>query len=306
MHRSITSPPDLSRSCDGGAPATPRVARDGSLRRGFVVDTRRASNPVSRLALALALAMALATTSATTHAQAESARPEEASSDRERRAQAIYAEGVTAFEEERFEQALERFQEAYELVRLPAFVFNQASCLDRLGRKREAVARYEAYLIALPEAANRSYAESRLTLLRAELAELATTQTAPDATTRAEEPESAPPAPLVRRRTWTGPALVLGVGVAAGLAAVGTGLRALALRADLEAVCMQRRCPPEEAPTGDRMARFALATDVLLGIAGAAAAAGLLWAVLGGRRSTPPMSASCGPRGCEASLSWSF
>jgi tetratricopeptide (TPR) repeat protein len=68
----------------------------------------------------------------------------------------------------RFEQALEAFAAAYELNPLSTFLYDQAECLERLGRTEEAAAMYERYLAAGPLMADVAKVRSRVRRLRGE------------------------------------------------------------------------------------------------------------------------------------------
>ncbi len=64
-------------------------------------------------------------------------------SDRQCRSQ--YDQAVEHFEQGRFEQALEKFQAAYELRRMPWLQINIGRTLHRLGRPQEALEHYEVF-----------------------------------------------------------------------------------------------------------------------------------------------------------------
>ena len=86
---------------------------------------------------------------------------------REQEARTLFEAGRLAFEDGRFEDALDSFQRAHRLSNRPILLFNIGACLDRLQRHREAVEAFERYLTEQPEASNRSEVESRVRELRA-------------------------------------------------------------------------------------------------------------------------------------------
>lgn len=65
----------------------------------------------------------------------------------EERAQALYAEGETAYAAENYESALESFIAAYELIPVPGLLFNIGQCHRKLGHHQEAADFFKRYLI---------------------------------------------------------------------------------------------------------------------------------------------------------------
>src|SRR3954464_11259470 len=76
--------------------------------------------------------------------------------------------GSADFKDGRFDQALEAFAAAYELNPLSTFLYDQAECLERLGRTEDAAAMYERYLAAGPLMADVAKVRSRVRRLRGE------------------------------------------------------------------------------------------------------------------------------------------
>jgi tetratricopeptide (TPR) repeat protein len=76
--------------------------------------------------------------------------------------------GAAHFKAGRFEPALEAFAAAYELNPLSTFLYDQAECLERLGRTEEAATMYERYLAAGPLMADVAKVRSRVRRLRGE------------------------------------------------------------------------------------------------------------------------------------------
>jgi tetratricopeptide (TPR) repeat protein len=81
-------------------------------------------------------------------------------------ARALFEDGRRAFESGDFETALSRFQQAYDISHRTPLLWNLATTLDRLRRDEEALAMFEQYLAAAPEAANRTEVLGRIRVLR--------------------------------------------------------------------------------------------------------------------------------------------
>jgi tetratricopeptide (TPR) repeat protein len=258
---------------------------------------------VSSLAAVLVLGgLSLAVALALVHPSPASAqRPEDASApaDTEQEARALFEAGRIAYENGRFADALPSFTRAFELTGRPALIFNIGQCLDRLGRSAEAADAYRRFLTAVPDAPNRNFLEGRLAILDAEAARATRAapveRDAPDAQPSDTQPSDTQPsdtqpsdteATAPTRALAVTPAdatratatddtplvaavVLLGLGAAVGVAALGTGLAAEARHAALEADCPGRVCAPELAPGIDELRTLGLATDALLGVGGA-------------------------------------
>jgi hypothetical protein len=94
------------------------------------------------------------------------ARPAGEAAQVDEEARHLFEAGTRAFSDGRFEVALARFREAYELSRRPALLYNVGQAADRIRMDREALDAFERYLAAEPNAANRREVESRITALR--------------------------------------------------------------------------------------------------------------------------------------------
>lgn len=66
-------------------------------------------------------------------------------------ARRAYAKGMTAYNLQRFAEALALFQRAYEEKQDPAFLFNLAQCQRQLGQYDTAAKSYRAYLNSSPQ-----------------------------------------------------------------------------------------------------------------------------------------------------------
>jgi tetratricopeptide (TPR) repeat protein len=86
---------------------------------------------------------------------------------RDKAARGLFEAGSVAFEEGRFEEALNHFSKAYELSpNRHLLLYNIGSSLDRLRRDKEALSNFERYLELNPTAPNRPAVEARVRLLR--------------------------------------------------------------------------------------------------------------------------------------------
>lgn len=282
---------------------------------------RRLPSPPWGLAVVLSLALAVSSA----HAQDASAAEAEA--------RALFEAGSVAFNQGRFEDALERFEQAYRLSHRPALLYNIATAADRAGRENVAVERYLAYLEALPDAPNRAFVEGRLRVLRPRVeAASQRPETAGEATAGdVAQDEGASPAtgavatpsteagrgsamPEVGSAAGAGggpdptlPGLLFSVAGAAGVAAIVTGVLAWSARSELDLACPTRACAnPALRDTAGRMEALAIATDVLAASSLAFAAGATLALVLAGGNESRETSVSLwlGPAG--ATLAGSF
>lgn len=196
-----------------------------------------------------------------------------------------------------YERALSGFQQAYNLSRRPALLYNIGTTLDRLRRDDEALAIFEQFLREDPETPNRAEIESRVAQLRAgiqarqareEAARLEAERV--DAERRAAEEERRL-AEEHRRMAeeaasgGTPPVLVISVGgvaVATGVMALGFGLRTVALNDSYEGYIRTTReenggvevgTPDQQREARQRYNKARsrqLLTNTMLGISGAA------------------------------------
>ncbi|MFK8002824.1 MAG: tol-pal system YbgF family protein [Polyangiales bacterium] len=104
---------------------------------------------------------------------AEAASPETEQADTDGDARAAFAAGSDAFEAGAYDGALRLFERSYELSGQPELLYNIGHCHDRLRNDQQAVASFEAYLEARPDAATRTAVEQRLSILRERVAQRA-------------------------------------------------------------------------------------------------------------------------------------
>lgn len=93
-----------------------------------------------------------------------------ADTDTDEEARALYQAGRIAFDQGRFESALDYFQRSYELSGRPALLFNIGSAADRLRRDAVALDAFERYLEAVPDSPDAASVRARIEVLRAAIA----------------------------------------------------------------------------------------------------------------------------------------
>jgi tetratricopeptide (TPR) repeat protein len=99
------------------------------------------------------------------------AAPAAAQDVKDQEARVRFQSATLAYADGRFEEALHDFRRAYELSGRAALLFNIASAAERLRLDVEARDAYEAYLEKVPDAENRRFVESRIEILRKQIAE---------------------------------------------------------------------------------------------------------------------------------------
>ncbi|HJL15745.1 MAG TPA: tetratricopeptide repeat protein [Sandaracinaceae bacterium LLY-WYZ-13_1] len=190
----------------------------------------------------------------------------------------------------RFQEAADEFRRAYELSGRPALLMNiYLSYRDAAepGPAAEALREY-VRLSELPEEERRRL-EARARALERRA-------------TDGDEPadDEAPPG---RGPDVVGPAVLLGAGGAVLLAGVGTGIATAVEHGALEDACPAQRCEPAESERIDRVRALSIATDVLLPLGLAAAAAGVVWLLVeldsGGDDGTASARLTCHGLGCQ-------
>ena len=259
------------------------------------------------LLLVPTMGLALGTVVTSAHAQTEDA-PDER---RDREARAHFDAARLAYEDGRFEEAMNSFLRSFELSQRVTLHYNIAAAAERAGNLELAQRHYQLYLEALPDASNRSYTEARLRVIgetlsrQRELEAAAQAARDPAQSTDAQQvtvPPDAGEAAPSDGATPVGAVVLIGAAGGALVASLGLGLRARSIHSNLEASCPDGRCSPDREPTANRMARLAHTSDAMLGVGLAAGVAGVVWAVLAGRDGAadevPPVAVSCGRSGC--------
>jgi tetratricopeptide (TPR) repeat protein len=217
---------------------------------------------------------------------------EPATAQTDEEARALFAAGQVAYDDGRYESALEYFQRAYDLSHRPLLLYNIGSCAEHLRMDQRALDAYHQYLVEVPTAANRSAVESRIGVIERAMA--ASTSTTTTTTTQVDTP---PPEETTTQATTTttvepppsggdggpgaAPWILVGIGAAvaiAGAILVGVGM------SDFSSVT--------DAAMGSHWADVHGAYDqapiltgvgwACLGVGVAAAIGGVVWALVGG------------------------
>src|SRR5690606_6670037 len=216
------------------------------------------------------------------------------------------------------------FEQAYELSRRPALLYDMANALERLGRYEEALHRLNQYVPSAPEH-QREAVLKRIRSLEARAEEQRRRERAAASTPAAEEPPRPPPSPGVAPQPAapmpdSAPAAsppLLGYALGgAGLASVGVGvvfgLAASNARSDAEAQCVDSGsgvlCPAsidDQLSTADRRA---LVADVAIGLGLVAVGVGayLIFSHDGGSGATTALRAAGSPDGGRVNLVTTF
>jgi tetratricopeptide (TPR) repeat protein len=234
------------------------------------------------------VAVAVAALTATSVARAEEAAgPEDAEFD------ALLARAVEAYNAQRYEQAVQDFQRAYEMRPQPEIIYNIARIYERSVQREQAIEQYQRFL-SLPNTTSdlRARAATALESLRTEMA----------AIERANRPQNDPnnpnndpnnaqnptgpttPTQPVRPRT---PASVL-----AGWILVGLGGATLVGGVAMGALALTEQTATNEAGSlaeynehNDLGSTYALTADILFGAGGALAIGGIVALVIHAVRS---------------------
>lgn len=206
------------------------------------------------------------------------------------RARGHFQAGTSYFDQGRYLESAEQFDEAFALSPRPRLLANAALAYERGGNLALAIERLEAYLASGAQEAEdtREANTVRLERLRAELA-ASEAEPATDGT-EAPEPEVASEPPLRdttgRRRRRVG--LVAGtIGLASAGTSLGLFIASRRIHEDLVNACGPAgdACPDDRADDIDRGRRLQTLSAVMLGTSIAGIAVGATLDMLG-RRST--------------------
>ena len=86
--------------------------------------------------------------------------------DRDARARVLFEEGRAAFDAGHYEGALERWRASYELSGRAALLYNIGLVHDRLRKNAEAIAAFESFLHAHPDAPRAEEIRARIRAIR--------------------------------------------------------------------------------------------------------------------------------------------
>ncbi|MFK7984584.1 MAG: tol-pal system YbgF family protein [Sandaracinaceae bacterium] len=217
------------------------------------------------------------------------------------------------YDEGRFPEAASQFEEAYELSGRAELLYNAYIAHREANQLPDAAAMLEQYLNRVLDAPDRVNLEARLVQLQQTIAEDSEQQAALEAArARAEREAAARREAESQGEAW--PWVILGVGGAAVIGGVVTGVLALSATNDLTSQCDEfNLCSLSQIEIDslrDDARTLGLVTDVLL-IGGATIAAtglvlGLLFGLGGDSEPDVEASAACTGTGCIANVQGSF
>lgn len=200
-------------------------------------------------------------------------------------ARKLYLEGDEHYRAGRYALAAERFIKAFELSGKPALLFNLANTYERAGDYEKAAHYLRMYLeggeVHDPSAVKARLQRLELTVIEARKKENEA-KDAGSSTPPARDTASTPNAPITTRQPSRVPYYVAGGGVAVGAtAAIVFGLRARSERAEIDALCVDQGggviCPPQADTHLSNERRYALFSDIGIGVAAASVATGLIY-----------------------------
>lgn len=211
---------------------------------------------------------------------------------------ALNAKAVEKFQAKEYEEAVALFEQAYALRPEPNYLFNIGRIYEESGNLVKSVEFYERFVKepGVPLDARERGLE-RLRVLRAIIQE---TAPAPETETEpAPEPEPEP-APVVPPPPDEPKPPKLRI---AGYALLGTGGAALAAGGVLAGLALQRanalegqHTYEERRDTADQGRAMALTADILFGVGGAVAAAGLVMVIVSLPKKQPAEATAARPR----------
>jgi tetratricopeptide (TPR) repeat protein len=195
-------------------------------------------------------------------------------------AKAYFGAGVDAYDQGKYEIALREFQHAHALSHSPALYFNMAACEEHMDHYQAAALLLRQYLIEKPDADDRANVELRVKSLEERDERLHKIEPEPLVKSSAGTSTSSTEPPKRHLKyTW----VMLGVTAGVGAAAIGVGAYTVAHHSDLKNGCGNSidGCTSSQI---DGLKSTAVATDVLIGVAAAAAVATVVFAVLETRK----------------------
>lgn len=208
-------------------------------------------------------------------------------------AKAHFNKGTAFYSQARYEDAIAELEAAYRAKPHGVINYNLAQCYEKLGDISKALAKYQDYLREVPDAKDRATVESVIANLQRRLDEQQRAQQAqvtpePPAkpaipTPAVQQPppqliQPAPEPPRERKRTWTWVATA-----ASGMALAAAGGMGMWARRDSDALRADVHEQVRAQELHDGALRKSQAANVLYGVAGAAAVAGVTLFIVEGR-----------------------
>ena len=235
--------------------------------------------------------------------------------DNEQRAREAYKTGDDHYAAGRYEESVKYFKLAYDLSKLPALLFNIANAYERMGEYEKAAEYLRQYLDS-PKAENVASVRERIRRLelsaearkREPPSDAAGGQGGSQAASDEESATTAGPASVTSRssdatvqrdggagrsrRSKALPYTLLAVGAVAVAGGIAFGIVSKRAGDDADELCNDDNlCPRAAEDKLDRQRRFALVSDITLGVGVAAVGAGVLVLLLRDDDAEPERSA---------------
>lgn len=207
-------------------------------------------------------------------------------------AKAHFNKGTALYSQARYEEAITEFEAAYRVKPHGVINYNLAQCYEKLGDIAKALGKYQDYLREVPDAKDRSTVEAAIANLQRRLDEQRRAQqpqVAPEPPPTLPTPAVQAPAPAItqpaapeplreRKRTWTWVAAA-----ASGVALAAAGGMGLWAQRDSKALVADYHEQARAQELHDGALQKSQAANVLYGVAGVAAAAGVTLFFVEGR-----------------------
>ena len=194
----------------------------------------------------------------------------------------LFEQGYKAYQEGRFQQAIELLERAYAMKQEPVLLYNLARAHEGVGNLDQAISMYERYLTEMQEIPDRAAIEKRLETMRAQIAERDRLRRERDearkrGTKRTPEGGGTPPNDNGAQRSPSAlPWIVGGVGAAGVIAGAVLGGVAQAKHDDAVAAPSQR----EAADLQGSAEGLGTASTVAFIVGGGVLGIGVLWGIL--------------------------
>jgi tetratricopeptide (TPR) repeat protein len=152
-------------------------------------------------------------------AQPSKGKPSEAERKKIERASELFREGEILYNIQKYEEALQKYEEAYLVSGEPDLLYNIGQCYRLMGKRQEAITSYRNFLRARPTTPMRASTESFIVTLENEPEPTTEPTTEPTPAPKPLPPEGffarlVPEEPRVSPRAWFLSAAALGAGAA--------------------------------------------------------------------------------------------
>ena len=195
--------------------------------------------------------------------------------DSDNEGRALFEAGRHAFDDGRFDEALELFERAHRQSGRSSLFYNIGLAADRAGHEQRALTAYEQFVRDVPDSPRARMVRGRIEVLRGRLQEAQATELPePEESGESSEPQTA-------NRTWIATPVL-------GAASLATAITAIAVyrRADNDFESWRDRCPPEcSNSAADSIDRRVRTAQGLTGVASALAVSTVIALILEARTS---------------------